>query len=111
MNHEPPESGNEADADEARDERGRVGGDADVAGGGEREAGSGAGAVDGCDHRLLEPADQPDVRVIRALQPLPDRAGRFLELLQVLAGAEAAAGARDHDRPHLVRGRLLQRFV
>ena len=50
-----------------------------------------------------------DVRVVGLLEPLADRAGDLLELLQVLPGAEAAAGARDHDRADLRVGSLLER--
>ena len=46
--------GDEADADEAGDERGGVARDPEVAGGCEREPGAGAGAVDGGDDGLLE---------------------------------------------------------
>ena len=63
------------------------------------------------DHRLLERADQPDVRMVGLLEPVTDRPGRLLELLQVLAGAEAAPGARDHDRTNLRRARLLERVA
>ena len=38
-------------------------------------------------------------------QPVADVARRLLELAQVLAGAEAAPCAGDHDSAHVVRGR------
>ena len=108
MNHEPPESGtspipmkpgtNVAASAAIRMSQAR----------GERESGAGARAVDSRDHRLLEPPDQTDVRVVRLLEPLADRARDLLELLQVLPGAETAAGARDHDRPDLRVGRFFR---
>ena len=52
-----------------------------------------------------------DVRVVGLLEPVADRARRLLELLQVLAGAEAAARAGDHDGADVRRGSLLERLV
>jgi hypothetical protein len=46
--------------------------------------------------------------VVVAAQALTDVAGRLPELGQVLADAETAAGAGDHDPAHLVAPRLLQ---
>ena len=108
MNHEPPESGiRPMPMKPGRRWRRRC--DADVAGRGERKPGARAGPVDRRDHRLLEASDQADVRVVRLLEPLADRAGQLLELLQVLAGAEAPAGAGDDDCANVRGGRLLER--
>ena len=62
-------------------------------------------------HRLLERADRADVRVVGPLERLADAAGKLGELLQVLAGAEAATGAGDDDRAHLGVGRLVERLA
>ena len=49
--------------------------------------------------------------MVGRLEPLADRAGQLLELLQILAGAEAAAGAGDHDGADARVGRLLERLA
>ena len=59
----------------------------------------------------LAGADQADVRVVGPLERVADRADDLLELLQILAGAEAATGASDHDRPYFRRRGLLERSV
>ena len=56
-------------------------------------------------------ADRVDVRVVGRAQPVADVAGRLAELGEVLADAEAAAGAGDHDGADLVVARVLQRGV
>ena len=44
-----------------------------------------AGAVDRRDHRLREPADEPDVRVVGRLERVLERLLQLRELAQVLA--------------------------
>ena len=78
----------------------RVGGDAHVARERERHAGTRRRAVDGRDHGLLERADREHVAVVVLPQVLGDVARAARELLQVLADAEAAAGAGDHHGAH-----------
>src|SRR5581483_5451624 len=95
-----PRGGDEADADEAGHERGGDRGDPDVARSREREAGAGGGSVDGGDHGLRQRADRADVRVVARLEVAADVAADVPELVQVLAGAEALARARDDDGPH-----------
>ena len=90
-------------------ERGVVGGDADVADARQRQAGAGRGAVDRRDHGLLERADRADVRVVGRLEVLADVVLEPPELAQVLPGAEALAGAGEHDRADVLVGRLLER--
>ena len=90
--------------------RGGVGRDPEIARAGEGEARAGDGPVDGGDHRLLERADRADVRVVGLLEPLLDRLRHLAELLQILTGAEALAGARDHDGADAGVGRLRQRL-
>ena len=77
-----------------------VGGDAHVARKRQRHAGAGGRAVDGRDHGLLERADREHVAVVVLPQVLGHVARAARELLQVLADAEAAAGAGDHDRAY-----------
>src|SRR5581483_8891349 len=89
----------ETDADECRDERRRLGRDPQVARAREREAGAGRGAVDGGDDGLLEGPDREDVRVVALAEAVAD--GHRSELAEILADAEAAARARDHDRADL----------
>ena len=72
--------------------------------------GAGGRAVHGGDHRLLERADREHVSVVVLAQVLGDVARAARELLQVLADAEAAPGAGDHDgadapRPARARAR------
>ena len=86
-----------------------VGGDAQVAGAREREPRARGGAVHRRDHRLLQRADREDVRVVALAQAPADVAGRLAELGQVLADAEAAPRAGEHDRAHLGVAGLLQR--
>ena len=100
----------EADPDEPGDEGRRVRRDPEVARAGEREARARRCAVDGGDDGLLERADEADVRVVRLLERLVDRAGDLAELLQVLAGAEPLAGARDDDAADRGVLRLVERL-
>ena len=69
------------------------------------------GPVDRGDDRLLERADRADVRVVGLLEPLLDRLRHLAELLQVLAGAEALAGAGDHDGADAGVRRLRERLA
>ena len=85
----PPGVGHEADADEPGDERRRARRDADVARAREREPGACGRAVDGRDDRLLEAADEPDVRVVGLLERIAERPLELRELPQVLAGARS----------------------
>jgi hypothetical protein len=80
----------------------------EVAGTGKRKPGPGCGAVDCGDHRFLQPSDRLDVRVVVAAEAGPDFARVLSELRQVLADAEAAAGARDHHRADVVGASLFQ---
>src|SRR5262249_20450032 len=85
-----------------------LGGDAEVAGAGERDPRTGARPVDRGDDRLLERADRKDVRVVRRTEHVPGRAGVLAELVQVLPDAETAACASDHDGANLGIARLLE---
>ncbi len=109
--HEPCAArvGDETDVDERGHEARRVGGDANVAGERERQPRAGGRAVHGCDHGLLERADREHVAVVVAAQVAGDVARARLELLQVLADAEAAPSAGDHDRADGRILRLLER--
>ena len=89
------------------DEAGVGGGDDQVAGQGEREAGAGRGAFDRGDHRLRIGADRGDevVQVLDHLVLHRAAGGASLEqALQVAAGAEMRAGAAQHDGANLVLG-------
>ena len=60
----------------------------------------GRDAVDRPDDRLVEGAHRPDDRVVALAELDGQRRGVGLEpLLEVLAGAEGAAGAGQHDGP------------
>ena len=99
--------GHQPDAVEGGHEAGLLGRDDDV--GGERQAHSGPGgdAVDRGDDRLRQVADRLDQRVVLGGQHGPEVA-LLGSAAQVGAGAEAAAGAGDHDsaRRLVARGDL-----
>ena len=105
MKYEPPGVGDEPDPDETGHEARAVGGEPVVADARQREPRAGGRPVDRGDHGLLERADRPHVRVVGRLEMLADVVVEVAELVQVLAGAEAAARARDHDRAHVLRRR------
>lgn len=84
-----------------------------VAGQGEVGAGTGGDAVDGAHHRLVQAPDGPGDRVVALAQGLAQVGPGFPRgapaLVQVLAGAESAAGPGDQHGPHRgVRGQAGQ---
>ena len=91
----------QAELAERLDELRRAGGEHEVAV--EREIGAGAGrdAVDRADHRALEAADPADQRIVQPLQGIAEIGRRVAfadhPIAEVLAGAEAAAGAGQQD--------------
>ena len=105
----PAGVGHEADADERGNEARLVRGDPHVAGEREREPRAGRGAVDDGEHRLLEPADRQHLLVEPVTEALGDVARAGLKLLQVLADAETAPGAGEHDRADRRVASLLER--
>src|SRR5207237_9747914 len=88
---------------------GVVGGDPEVAGTCKGEARAGGGAVDRGDDGLLELPDGEHRRVVVAAKAAGDVARRFLELVQVLADAEAAPGAGEGDGAGFWPPRFLER--
>ena len=98
-----------ADVGEGQVEAGGVGDEPQVAGEGEAGPGAGRHAVDGRDHRLGHAGQRRDDRVVVRVdgveQLLARRAGEDPHvLLEVLAGAERAAGAGEH---HAAGGRVV----
>src|SRR5438128_1445786 len=98
--------GNEAEGGEALDEFGGPGGNDDVAG--KRDVGAGAGgdSVDAGDHRLRHGRETADQRVPAGLDGIAEIdgfAGGDRAVIQILAGAKAAAGAGEDDDPRLLR--------
>ena len=76
--------------------------------------GAGGDAVHGTDHRLLEMPDAANDRIVATRDDLADVRHRAVALRQrfreILAGAEAPAGAGQQHRPHgRVGRRALQR--
>ena len=104
----------QADVRERHQEVGGLGRDHDVGRERQRAADPDRAAVDGRDHRLLERSQPQDQRVEdlaqRRQQVDPAVRQRPDPGFEVGAGGEAAAGAGQHDRPHLgARGDMLDR--